>query len=201
MIRINLLPPEKRKKAQKKKKVKEQKEKKVRTGPSLTVNEKVPIISGVVLILLALGAAGYLYLSLNKHIASLNKEKKDNIAAIAALDKKLKQIKNLDSLISDLNQREKLINKLRLDQSQPIRVLDELNTIIPETVWFEALSVIGNKLDIEGSGLSYSDVVGFVNSLKQSKIFRNVELRNAKNKTSGKETVYVFKVTMDIIGD
>jgi len=197
MIRINLLPPEKRKKAQKKPKPPQQ----LGSWKSLIIDEKIPIITGIVLLILTLLTWGYLFYSMNNKIESLNNDIKTNITTIEALDKKLKQIKNLDSMIADLNQREKLINKLRSDQSQPIKVLDELNNKIPETIWFEAMSIIGNKIDLDGSALSYADLVGFINSLKQSKIFINVDLKNAKQKISGKETVYGFKITMDIITD
>jgi Tfp pilus assembly protein PilN len=201
MIKINLLPPEKRKKAQKKKTTKtKEKEKKVSTGPSLSINEKVPIIVGLVVTLLALGVAAYIFFSMNNKIDSLNAEKKANTTLIADLDNKLKQIKNLTQQISELEQREKLIAKLREDQSLPIRVLDELSDKLPDTVWLESLIISGKKITIDGSGLTYSDVVEFVNALKNSKLYKNVDLNNAKIKKYNNQDVSGFRITMEING-
>lgn len=194
MIRINLLPPDKKKLVQKKKRTKQR----VKTEGELSSAEKLPIIIGIALTVLVLLIGGYLFWSMNNKIDTLNNEKKTNTAKIADLDKKLKDIETLNKLISDTNQRQGLIVSLRENQSLPIRVLDELNNTIPESIWLEGMTILGDKIDIDGSGLSYADVVVFINSLKGTKIFKNVELRNAKEKTFEKEKVYGFKVTTEI---
>jgi type IV pilus assembly protein PilN len=85
--------------------------------------------------------------------------------------------------------REKLaaLETLKSQRTGPVRMLDELATIMPKRVWLRKLSESGGKIAFEGSAGTIEDVSAFMAALKGATHFKNVELR--KTMQTGARTV------------
>jgi type IV pilus assembly protein PilN len=109
---------------------------------------------------------------------------KDNI--IAEISKTQKEIAYYKSLITEVNKAKEtqkiiqdklnVINSLRKEKSGPAKVLDELSINKPEKIQLESLKKEGSKLGIEGIALDDETVAHFMENLRNSKFFKNVDL-------------------------
>ncbi len=89
--------------------------------------------------------------------------------------KKLKSIigdvKNIKAEKANIEQKLKVLQTLKDGRTGPVRVMDELSTIIPKRVWLKTFEIQGGKATMTGSAASYDDVASFVKRLEGSKFF------------------------------
>jgi len=183
MIRINLIAAKRKKQA--------------RTVP-------VEFILTALLTIFMVAMAGYLFYFLSSKIQTLTLKKQDNEKKIAQLRNTLKELENYESLIKDIEQKQRVIEELRRNQSVPVRVIDEISKLLPDSVWLNSLNIKGDTIHLSGSAFTNRDVVSYVNNLKSADLFMDVYLEESKNRSipmgTGKETVslYDFKLNMRI---
>lgn len=132
--------------------------------------------------------------------------KKDDLSAKIAETKK--QIAYYKSLTSEVNQarqaqqtlQEKLnvINTLRKEKGGPARVLDELSVDKPEKVHLEGVKKEGSKLLIEGIALDDDTIANFMTNLRNSKLFRNVDLIVSEQIELSKVKLKKFSLSCEI---
>lgn len=142
-----------------------------------------------VLVLVLIGVSFFLLKSEeDKAIAKLQKTKADI----------QNETKRLEEIIGDISQqqkqREELTKKLNIirllerGKTGPVRILDELSTVIPKKVWLESLADLGGKLQMGGYAVDGKEVAAFMNNLKASRFFSEINLismEKSENKTAG----------------
>ncbi len=181
MIRINLLAEKKKKK------------KKIRiTAPS---NLFFAIVIANVAALLIAGLAAF---ALKHKVAQLNVQSESNKTAIAALSKKIGEIKKIEKLNKELEQRGNTIEILRKNQAVPVRLLDEVSSIIPEGVWLNSLAYRDMRVVLEGYAFTNIDIVAYIDNLKKSASFSDVYLEESREAEVEKVKVYKFKLNFKI---
>ena len=178
MIRINLLAVKKRKKKLK--------------GPS---NLLLFLVAANLAALLIAGGATFL---IKVRVDRLKALSDANKAAIAQLNTKIKEIKNLEQLNKTLDERSKLIEMLRKNQSVPVRVLDDVNTLVPDGVWLASLTFKENGISIEGNAFSNINIVSFIDNLKKSPDLSDVYLEESREGEIDKVKVYKFKANFKV---
>ncbi len=183
MIRINLLAVKRKKKAR---------------------AILLEVIFAALLTLFALAVGGYLFYFLNNKIDVLTLQKKDNAKRIALLRKKVNELENYESLIKQIEQKQKVLEQLSKNQSVPVKVIDEISRLLPDSVWLSSVKIKGSNIHISGSAFTNRDVVDYINNLKSADLFMDVYLEQSKNKSvptgMGKEkvSVYDFKLNMRV---
>jgi type IV pilus assembly protein PilN len=122
-----------------------------------------------------------------------NKEK--DIAKNKSLTVELNKAKESNKLLEEkLN----VINSLRKEKASPARVLDELSIDKPERIQFESLKKEGSKLGVEGIALDDETVANFMENLRKSKIFKNVDLVVSEQIEQSKIKLKKFIITCEI---
>lgn len=177
MIRINLLPTKRRKKP--------------RPLPKFLI---FTALSTVLIVIVTF----YVFIFLKKQVSDLEAQKKANVEKLAELNEKIKEVRNYEELNRIFTERNDIVEQLRKYQSQPVRVLDELANSLTDGVWFTALMVSDNKIEIEGIGFTNSEIVRFVESLKASERFSDIYLHETKQTIKEKIEVYTFKISLGI---
>ncbi len=91
------------------------------------------------------------------------------------------------------------IKELRQIQRRPVHLLDEISKSLPERVWLMGLSNQSNQIDLEGRATTNDRIVEFVNRLKQSPYFYDVEVLESREQMEdggigGSVSVYAFKL-------
>jgi len=178
MIRINLLEERKRKR-----KIK---------GPANL------LLFLVVANLAALLIAGGVTVLMKVKVTRLKAQSEANKVVIAQLTTKIKEIKNLEQMNKTLEERGKLIEMLRKNQSVPVRVLDDVSALVPDGVWLASLIFKENGISIEGNAFSNIDIVSFIDNLKKSPDISDVYLEESREGEIDKVKVYRFKANFKV---
>jgi type IV pilus assembly protein PilN len=177
MIKINLLPVKKRKKA--------------KPVPSF-------LIAGVLLLALAIIVSlSYSYI-LKSKINNLEVQKAENAKKLAELNERIKEVQDFEKLNQKFKQRKEIIEKLTKNQSMPVKVLDEMSNRLVDGVWLRAMTISRDSISVDGVGFTNSDIVNFVQTLKESELFKNVVLLETRQGKLEGEEVYLFKLTLKV---
>jgi type IV pilus assembly protein PilN len=177
MIKINLLPLKKKKKA--------------KPVPSF-------LIAAVLLLtFFIIVALSYSYI-LKSKIGTLEAQKAENAKKLAALNEKIKEVQGFENLNKKFQQRKEIIEQLTKNQSLPVRVLDEMSKRLVEGVWLRSMAISRNGISIDGVGFTNADIVNFVQTLKGSEIFKDVVLLETRQEKVEGEEVYLFKLTLKV---
>lgn len=177
MIKINLLPTKRKKKP-----------------------TPVPmfIVAMAFLVVFAVIASGYAVYFLNSKIKDLEAQKRANQNKIAELNKKIEEVKGFEQRNKVFMERKKIIEELTMNQSLPVRVLDEISRRLTDGIWLDALKISRGGISISGDGFSNSDIVTYVQSLKGSSLFTNVVLLGTTRTEISGVTVYKFNINFDL---
>lgn len=177
MIKINLLPVKKKKRA------------KPLPGFFLTAIAVFAISAAVTI---------YVIYFFNSRLASRKATIAENEKTIEELSKKIKAVENYEKLNATFQKHKQIIEELGKNKTLPVKALDEISVLLPPGIWFNSLDIKGQDLNVNGTGFTNSDVVNYVNNLKKSAMFTDVYLQESiQNQASGLP-VYVFKLTFKV---
>ncbi len=173
MIRINLLPGKRRKKAFK------------------LDNRFVP---GIAFGVLAVIVMVILFFHLNNQIDSIKAEKVIKESRLAELKVKLKEVENYEKDNELYRLKNKVIEQLKAKQGLPLRLLDEVSELMPKGVWITALVDKGGVVSLQGFAFTNPNLVNYVQNLKGSKYIVDVTLIESRQKKVGDAMIYGFKL-------
>lgn len=137
---------------------------------------KHQLVIGVIVMFITIGVDGFWWYSQSNIIKDFNnnindsKTKLDNLkAVINKIADKEKKKKRLEDII-------KAIGELKGIQKGPARILDDINTMMPSEIWLTSMAETGGQIVIDGYSFSNPGIAVFMENLKTSKYFSNVEL-------------------------
>lgn len=178
MIRINLLPYRE----------KEKKE---------SVQRQIVLYAGTLVVLLLVLAAVYFYVSIS--VGSLEKKIAEATARLVVLDKKVGDIEGFKRDKKELEQKLGVINALEGDRIFPVRMLDELNMLVPaKEIWLEKLTETGRELRIEGMAKDNGTVALFMKNLEKASFIKTVDLVVSREKDVAGAKLQQFILTCGI---
>jgi type IV pilus assembly protein PilN len=181
MIKINLLSSQKAKKTRK----------------------KIEIQSQLILASVALSVVilicGYVWMVLSERVDHLESEKIRLTTELEVLKTKVKEVENYERDKKVVEEKIKVIEQLRKNQSIPVLLLDEVSRSLPERVWLMSLSEQGGVVDLDGKATTNSEIVDFINNLKKSSIFKDVQILESRQSTEGTISIYSFKLKWAIV--
>jgi type IV pilus assembly protein PilN len=177
MIKVNLIPVKRRKKSK----------------PLPTFIITMVIVTIGVSIVMA-----YLFFFFNSRLSAKKAQFADNGKKIAELKEKIKAVESFEQLNKTFQQRNDIIEQLSKNRSVPVKLLDEISNLLPNGVWFQTMTVSGDNISIDGYAFTNTDIVSYVDNVKNSKIFTDVYLQESKSTEIEKIPLYVFKLTFKI---
>ena len=177
MIRVNLLPTKRKKKA--------------KALPAF-------LISMTLLTLAAGIVSAYLYYWLNSELSLLNQKKTDNEAQLADLNNKIKEVKNFEEQKKTLEQKTGIIEQLKKNQTFPVKILTEMRNVLPERVWITSMSISGGVINISGIGFTNEDAVNYADNLEKSQMLTGVSLHATQKNVAGSVVTYQFTITCKV---
>jgi type IV pilus assembly protein PilN len=166
MIKVNLL-----------------KEPKADTAPATVRRSLMPEVNRMgllasLLILVCFGAVGWTWWYAN-HLQDLaTQELSANRAELDRLQALRKLADSLEKQKKDLDARIGIIEKLKNNQTGPVRLLNVLIAGIPEepTLWFDLLTQKENQIHLEGYALTAEIIPEFIAKLKESGFFQTIDI-------------------------
>jgi type IV pilus assembly protein PilN len=156
MIKINLLPYRE----------KEKKE---------SLQQQIVVFVGVLVIFVLIILGVHAYFILN--VSGLESKIKAAETRLAYLDKKVGDIEGFKRDKRELEQKLGVINSLETDRLFPVRMLDELNMIVPaKDAWLEKITQTKQELRIEGTARDNTVVANLMKNLEKADFIKSVEL-------------------------
>jgi Tfp pilus assembly protein PilN len=176
MIKINLLPTKKKK--------------------SLVLPR--PFIYGIIASILLLIIMVVVTFYLNKQIATM----KTNVFAkeqrLKQLKAKLVEVQNYEKDNQEFREKTRIIEQLKKNQVIPLILLDEVSERLPKGVWLTQLEDEGGTVSIQGFAFTNSDLVSYVQNLKNSKYLSEVMLIESRQTDLEGFSIYKFNLTFKI---
>jgi type IV pilus assembly protein PilN len=150
MIKVNLLPGKRKKRA--------------KPIPSFLV-VTVFVTIGVLIVMT------YLAFFFNSTLAAKKAQFAENEKKITELKAKIKAVDDFEKRNKTFKERNEIIEQLSKNKSVPVKILDEISALLPIGTWLYAMTVSGGAINLEGYGFTNSDIVSYVDNIKNSKIF------------------------------
>ena len=156
------------------------------------------IISTVIITLITIIVFVNLVFLFNSRLSAKKKTFQANEQKLAELKLKIKEVENYEQLNQSIQQKSNLIEQLRKNQSVPVKLLDEINNLLPRGVWLGEMTFSGGNVNIDGFAFENSDIVSYINNLKNSQLLTDVYLMESKSTTVEKIPLYTFKLTFRV---
>src|SRR5438270_1001229 len=134
-----------------------------------------------VLLLVLAGIGNYfVYNRFESELRSLDKQIVDTRAEIAQLEKTIGEVKSIKEDKKALEDKLKILDTLKKGRTGPVKVMDELATIIPQRVWLTDYSESGGNVTMNGQASAYEDLSAFSKKLKASTHFTNITIKTTR---------------------
>lgn len=166
------------------------------------VDQKVGLRNLVIILLGPLGI--YLYYNqikipelmlaasqLNSQISQLESENQQTEAVA-------QEIKSLNAQIEDIKNRKETIQNLSLDRTLTVKVFDVVQTLIPEKVWLDRVSLAQGRMIAQGYATSDGFISSFMSALEGSIYFDSVNLVSAEERKFSGGTAKFFEIKSNV---
>ena len=114
---------------------------------------------------------------------------------IAQVDRKLKEIKNIDQTRDKLQARIDVIQKLQRSRPESVRLMDEMVFMMPEGVVLNQIDQSGKRINVQGSAQSNARVSALMRNVDESTWINRPRLHVVENKRAAKQGNSRFKMT------
>jgi type IV pilus assembly protein PilN len=118
--------------------------------------------------------------SLGADVEDLTMQQAAKEKQLAQIQQVTKKVKDIEKKQLDLEERLVRIATLKRNKLGPVRVLDALNSAIPERAWITEARERGDVMKLEGMALDGETISQFMRELEKSDYFPKVELDVAK---------------------
>ncbi len=159
------------------------------------------IDKGWVICVLLIALAGILLFGANKTydlwIANAEETKTENAAIIAALDKKIKTIKDLEKEKADKEMEEKILRYVTGETYRWSYLLQEIRMLMPVDVKIDQLNFNqSGEFSLQGSTTDHRSVALFLANLKNSKMLESIKLQSSEKPSAEEATVFSITCKM-----
>ncbi|NEV61274.1 PilN domain-containing protein [Thiorhodococcus minor] len=116
---------------------------------------------------------------------------------IASLDRKIKEIKDLEKTKADLLARMDIIQKLQTSRPEIVRLFDELVSALPAGVYLTKVQQSGSAVVMEGRAQSNARVSAFMGKIERSEWIGKPRLMLIENKDKTGTGLSHFRLSFD----
>lgn len=162
-------------------------------------SEKKGILAGIAILGLAVGAVGVQFLSATRTINQLDEEINQLTQEKARLAPIIAQVEAYQAKLAELEEKERLIERLKKERQGPVRMLEALSAELPDFVWLTELSQRGGSVTIDGMAASLVSVADYIRKLEDSDWFQNVELVDASVKRGQEQEFTEFQLRTQLV--
>jgi type IV pilus assembly protein PilN len=162
-------------------------------------SEKKGILVAVAILGLAVAAIVVQFLSATRQKNQLEEEINQLTAEKNRLAPIILEVQKYQAKLAELEEKEKLIERLKSEREGPVRMLDSLSAELPDFVWLTQLQQRGNQVTIDGMAASYVSIADYIRKLEDSDWFQNVELVDAKVDTRQEQEFTQFQLRTQLV--
>lgn len=157
-----------------------------------------PILGALAFIGLA-AYIGLTYTSSMKQISQLDEEIMTTRQEIAQLKSKVTELKEFERKKKEIDSKLQVLNQVSSGRYFHVKLLNELNRILPSTVWITSYSEEGGgqstaNITLSCKAIYPTDVTDFMRSLEDSPFFSNVQLQYVRQEIEDDQQIVVFEI-------
>lgn len=152
------------------------------------------VIYGLAALLATLGAAGASYLVIDGLILAQESRNAFLTAEIANLDRKIKEIKEIEKKKADLLARLDIIQELQQIRPEVVHLFDEIVTAIPDGVFLTGIKQSGRNVVLQGRAQSYGRISDLMRNIKASAWITNPTLTIIKDQEKSDRGLSQFEL-------
>lgn len=115
-------------------------------------------------------------------------------AQINQLQSIIRQVEDYKKKRRDLETKINTIKDLNAKRSGPVKLLEEFTLVLPRKAWISKFRENNKQLSLEGTALDGPTVADFVDALRSSKFFYNVQLIQVQQKSKGGKKEQSFNI-------
>lgn len=156
---------------------------------------KINVMAGVVAGVLTLAIIGFLFFTQSATMEAKERLLDEKKARKAELDIVLKTLMELEKAKKMLDKKVKLIADLKSRQQDAVKMMDQLSNAIPDWVWLKSISFSGKLLSIAGNAIHNNLISDFINNLKGTGSFYNIQFPGSTRARKGGLDVFSFRLT------
>ena len=156
------------------------------------------LISTVFITLATVAILAYLIFFFSGRVSARQAKVRENDAKIAELKQKIKDVEDYEKHNADFQKRKEIIETLGKNKSLPVKILDETSNLLPVGVWLNSMEVKGDNINLSCTAFTNTDVVNYVDNLKNSKFFTDVYLQESVQIQAAGLSLYNFRVTYKV---
>lgn len=162
-------------------------------------SEKKGLLAGIAIMGLAVGAVAVQWLAATRTINQLDESINQLTQEKARLAPIIAQVEEYQAKLAELEEKERLIERLKSEREGPVRMLDALSGELPDFVWLTELTQRAGSVTIDGMAASLVSVADYIRKLEDSDWFQNVELVNAQVNNSEDQEFTEFQLRTQIV--
>ncbi|MCB0308236.1 MAG: PilN domain-containing protein [Bdellovibrionales bacterium] len=136
--------------------------------------------------------------SMESKIQREQAEINDLNAQINKLKTIIAEVENFKKKRRDLETKIQTIKDLNDKRTGPVKLIDEFSAILPRKAWITNYSEVDKRLNIEGRAMDGSTISDFVQSLRESKFFYNVQLVQVDQSSENGKKIQKFNITAQV---
>lgn len=156
---------------------------------------------GVGLVLITLAGCWWYAISLDAEIDGRKVEKQEKEQYVAQLKAQVKQVSDFESRKKTLEDKNRIIDELEKSRGGPVKVLDHVSqSLEPLKLWLVRIAITGKDIDLEGRAATNDDVVEFVNNLRRTDYFTDINLQESRAAVESQLNIYQFKLGFRLKG-
>ncbi len=156
------------------------------------------VVAAVFVTIAAAAVLAYVIYSLNSQATVKKTLVADNDKKITALKEKIKAVADYEKRNAEYKKRKDLVEQLSKNRTLPVKVLDEISSLLPAGVWLKSLRITGNSVSLSAIGFTNTDVVNYVNNCKNSTMFTDVYLGESVQTSISGFSAYSFTLTFKV---
>ncbi|MCB0356042.1 MAG: PilN domain-containing protein [Bdellovibrionales bacterium] len=136
--------------------------------------------------------------SLKSQLGSVQSEEANILALVQKKKVFADEAQKLQTELQQLKDRVKIIRELSRSRFRELKTLDMLQNLIPEKVWFESLNYRNQKFEVEAVAVDIEDVTLFKTALDNQQGFKNITIKNTREKEVKNNTVHAFSMSFEV---
>jgi Tfp pilus assembly protein PilN len=162
-------------------------------------SERKGVVVAIAILGLAVAAIVVQWLSMTRQLSQLDEEINQLTAEKNRLAPIILEVQKYQAKLAELEEKEKLIERLKSEREGPVRMLDALSSELPDFVWLTQLSQRGPQVTIDGMAASYVSIADYISKLEDNEWFQNVELIDAKVDQKQEQEFTQFQLRTQIV--
>jgi len=156
------------------------------------------LISTIFITLAVCAILAYLIFFFSGRVAEKQATVKANEAKIAELKQRLKDVEDYEKFNANFQKQKDIIETLSKNKALPVKILDQTSSLLPVGVWLTSMEIKGDNINLGCTAFTNTDVVNYVDNLKNSKFFTDVYLQESVQVQLAGNSLYNFRLTYKV---